>query len=499
MKFNKYLTAIAITAMALISCEEETTTIGGSLTSPNDNLKISSEEYNVLTSSFIPDSVYSYSDEWYLGEVKDPETNTIVKSAFMSQYNMMEETHLPALSQIRSLEGGEVIADSCAMLLFFDHSKTFGDTLAAMKLKVSELDRPVEDGVHYTNFDPKSAGYIREDGLKKYQTFTMANMNWSDSLRNAYSGMYFLRINLNDPYTAKDGTQYKNYGSYILSNYYKHPEYFKNSYAFIHNVCPGFYFETIDGQGLMASFDEVAMRVYYRYHVDTEDADSIYISYLGMNSTQEVLQTINVKNDKQALQQLTEDNNCTFLKTPAGIFTEVTLPVDEIKQTHANDSLLSASVAFNRLNNQESITDFTFDAPSQVLLIEKDSVDTFFENNRNYNNRYAFYAALSKNAYSFSSGSDISNLIVRMYNAKQEGLKTDPDWVAKHPNWNKAMLIPVNPITTSTTSSSSYYTSTTTSTPIAMAHEMGLKSTRLVRGTTANPIKIRVIYAKFND
>ena len=127
------------------------------------------------------------------------------------------------------------------------------------------------------------------------------------------------------------------------------------------------------------------------------------------------------------------------------------------------------------------------------MLIQKDSLDTFFEKNQNYNNKYAFYTTLYKNAYSFASSSDINNLIVKMYNDRLVGLKSDPNWVEKHPNWNKALLVPVSEITTVSSTSSS---STTT---IALANEMGLTTTRMKRGTTDSPIKLRVIYAKFNN
>jgi hypothetical protein len=173
------------------------------------------------------------------------------------------------------------------------------------------------------------------------------------------------------------------------------------------------------------------------------------------------------------------------------------LPVDEIKNAHTSDSLLSASVVFNRINN-DFLSDYSFKSPQRVMLIHKDSVNHFFENTRNYNNLYAFYTTLSKNAYSFSSSSDISNLLVRMYNAKQQGLKNDPAWVEKHPNWNKAMLIPVHALTASSTTTTTT-TSTTASAPIALTHEMSMTSTRLVKGTNENPIKLKVVYAKFND
>ena len=246
----------------------------------------------------------------------------------------------------------------------------------------------------------------------------------------------------------------------------------------------------------MAHFASAQLMVYYSFkEEDNEDSSSTVLhSFMSASSTDEVLQTITVKNDKAALKKLAETNQeYTFLKTPAGIFTEVTLPVDEIKSSHQNDSLLSVSVAFPRINNMEPVTQFTFDAPKKVLLIQKDSVKTFFENVENYNNKYAFYTSLSKNAYSFSSSSDINNLIVKMYNDRKAGLKQDPNWVEKHPDWNKALLMPVGEIKPATSSSSA------NATPIALIHEMGLTNTRIKRGTPSDPIKLRVIYAHFNN
>ena len=486
----KYLLAIAVFAMAFYSCDEGTGNIGMSLTSSNDNINVTTMEFDVLTSSFIPDSVYTYNNELYLGCVTDPETNTTVSSSFMMQFNMMEETHLGDKSNITCLEDGEIFADSCVIYLYFDTAKSFGDSTTAMKLKISELDHPVPDGVHYSSFDPVKAGFIRKDGLSMSHMYTSEDLTLKDSVRNTTDYYPHITIRLNQPYTDKNGVRYKNYGTYLLRNYYDHPDYFKNSYNFIHQMCPGFYVETTDGKGLMSNFTSAILAVFYTYVEDGE----LYTSYLMAASTDEVLQTITVKNDIPALRNLIEsDSECTYMKTPSAIFTEVTLPVDEIKSTHINDSLLSASVAFNRINNYEPLSKYTFSAPKKVLLLQKDSLKTFFENKMNYNNKYAFYTTLNKNAYSFSSSSDLNNLIVKMYNDRREGLKTDPNWVEKHPNWNKALLIPVGEYSILSSTSSS------TSTPIALMHEMGLTFTRMKRGTVKDPIKMRVIYAKFNN
>ena len=82
-----------------------------------------------------------------------------------------------------------------------------------------------------------------------------------------------------------------------------------------------------------------------------------------------------------------------------------------------------------------------------------------------------------------------------MANAKRNGMARDPEWTAKHPNWNKVMLVPVTLV--QTTASSSYYGSSTTTTGIR--HNMSLTSTRLVGGSNNahDPVMLNVVYSRF--
>lgn len=480
----KFLTAIAITAMAIVSCSVDTDTIGSSLTNETDKLEFSTRSFQAFSRSVLVDSVYARNYETYFGKVKDPETGTYVKTEFMAQFNMQEDVKLPSLSQMLSKdEEGKILADSCEIWLLFDKSSSYGDSLTPLKMNILELDRPMSDTyTYYSNYDPKAEGYIRDGGLKKSIAFSMNNLTYIDSIRNLSSYAELVRVSLSDPYTDKNGATYNNYGTYLLRNYYEHPEYFKNSYSFIHSVCPGFYFELGDGLGLMAKFKEMHLRTYFHYQSDT----TRYVSFLGSASTPEVLQTTKVTNDKEALRRLVNDESCTYLKSPSGIFTEVTLPVDEITQNHANDSLLTVSISFSRENSNVS-SPYLLNAPSTIMMLPTDSLRTFFEEEKSYDYNSSFVVTLSKNCYEFSN---ISNLITLMSKNKAKGLASDPDWVSKHLNWNKVLLVPVS-ITTSTTSSG-------TTVAAVISNQMGLVSTKLVGGPS-NPIEMKVIYAKFHE
>ena len=401
----------------------------------------------------------------------------------MAQFNMQEGLILPNVSDILSLDGeGRVIADSCDLWLTFDKSNCFGDSLASLKLNMLELDRPMDEKVtYYSNYDPKANGFIRKDGLKKSMLFTMINLTYSDSIRALKDYKDIVRIALNDPYTDKNGVTYRNYGTYLLRNFYEHPEYFKNSYAFIHSLCPGFYFELGDGLGLMAKIQEMQIRVYYRYKKNSETL----VSYLSSSSTPEVLQTTKITNDKEALRRLVSDESCTYLKSPSGIFTEVTMPVDEITQSHTNDSLLSVSIDFKRENSAIQ-QPYLLSAPKNIIMLPTDSLKTFFEEEKDYDYKSSYIASLSSsNCYSFSN---IGNLITLLSNNKAKGLASDPDWLSKHPNWNKVMLVPISVSQTGSSSSSI----------AVVANQMGLCSTKLVGGKDS-PIEVKVIYASFKN
>lgn len=481
----KLLAGVALATIAISSCEEETLNIGSSLTYEGDKVSATSTTFNVATRTIIADSVLSLSNKCYLGKVKDPETGANVTSDFSTQFNLYEHFYLPLEDSIVSRYDGKVAADSCDIILYLKNQFLPNDSLLAMKMNVKEMGTPAEEGIrYYSNFDPIAHGLIRTDGIDKSKMFTYANLADKDSLRKKSTYLNNICISLKEPYTDKAGNQYNNYGTYLLQSYYKHPEYFKNSYTFIHNVCPGFFFKITDGFGFHALVSDMGIRIYYRANHN----DSIYNSIFTLAGTKEVLQTTHVTNDMAAIRALADDNTCTYLKTPAGLFTEATLPVDEIRANHTTDSLVAAKLTLQRLNYNSS-DKRSLGIPSTLLMVEKDSLTNFFEKNSIPDGKQAFYAvyASSTNTYTFSN---ISNLITRLWENKQNGMNADPNWVAKHPNWNKVVLVPI-----------SLTVNSTTSTVTNCEHDMSLTSTRLVGGS-ANPnapVQINIVYAKFKQ
>lgn len=317
-----------------------------------------------------------------------------------------------------------MVADSCHIRLFY--TTYYGDSLATMNLTAHEMAKPMEENVkYYSNFDPMKEGLVRQDGMKINKTYTLADLSIDESERwDASTYTPNIKINLNKEYVDKDGVKYNNFGTYILRQYYKNPDNFRNSYNFIHNVCPGFYFEVNDGLGSMAYVTVSQLNVYFRYN-----NDSIYVGTSSFAGTEEVLQTTNIVNDDNAIKNLAEDNSCTYLKTPSGIFTEITLPVDDVKYGHENDTLNTAKLTLTRINNNNH-GEYSLEAPTTLLMIPKDSLYSFFENGDivDYQKSYVASYNSSYNNYVFNN---ISSLITYMYNIKKEGLAANPNWLSE--------------------------------------------------------------------
>ncbi len=473
---NWIMVGIALLTAAISSCSEDTSTLGYSLTSDVDRFTIETDTFDITTRSIAAGSVLSRNAYSYLGRIKDPETGTYIKCDYTMQFSLLESEVNSLFKSSESIfgrdENNQPIVDSCNVHILINTYQ--GDSLTAMKLALMELNKPMKstDAI-YTDYDPEAAGIVRTDvgAVRSEKVYSASDLTLSDSMRNVYrTGKYFayVKVPLNKEYIDKDGKKYNNYGTYIMRKYYENASYFKNFNSFIRNVCPGFYIKSTDGQGIIIEVAFTQLNIYYRYKSD----DVVYSASCSLNSTDEVLKATHISYDKTGIDKLVENDTCTYLKTPAGIYTEVTLPIDDIKKGHENDTITSAKVTFTRMRPRSDLSEVILEEPTQVLLIEKDSLKSFFEDNGTPDNMKAYLATYNSNqkTYSFNN---LSYMINRMYARKGQS-----------ENWNKAVLIPVE------------VQSNSSSTASGIANEMNVNSIRLVGGAANRhaPIRMSVIY-----
>lgn len=491
MKILRLLTVLVIAALTFAACDDTTEGIGGSITNKIDNINISDSAFNVTTKSIVAGAVLSRNNTGLIGKMKDPETGNYVKGDYMTQLSVLPTFSVDTLDYIKQANNGSIEADSCYLLVSYNAS--YGDTIAPMKVTAYEMTKPMaEDQEYYSDYD---AFNFKEGWVSENNQHWSSNYNLSNT-----SDVKNFKIYLNKEY-KKDGKTYKNYGSYILQTYEKHPEYFKTNFKFLHNVCPGFYIKNVGGTGNMAKIWNTELIFYWtRHKTINKDSTAVSIGYNRFDGTEEVLQLNKIENDTENLKKLAskDQEKCTYLKSPAGIFTEVTLPIEDIMKGHEKDTLNTATISFPRLNNKDEDNPYNFATPSTILMVQKDSLQSFFEKSKLADNRTSYTASYSstgtyKNAYTFQN---IANLVSAMYKNKGKG-----------ENWNKVVLVPVNVITT---------TQGYTTVISKINHDMSLASTRLIVGTddpdkdyttdkktgkkvASGPIRIKVIYSKFKE
>lgn len=478
----KYWASLALASFFLVSCDDTTDNIGSSLIDNVDKLHITTDTFTVSTRSIVADSVLSRNMTGYLGKVRDPETGAYLSSSFMTQFYSPENFSFPDKDSIQSRdELGEVMADSCDIRLYYNGF--YGDSLATMKMSVYELTKPVEEQkFFYSNFNPEKE-YINGNENKTNKVYTLVDLNVDEKTRYSKDYMPAIRISLD-----------KEYGTKILKAYYDNPNAFKNAYSFIHDVMPGFYFKSVGGLGSMAYISLSQLNVYFRHKTTTTASDgtkrdTIITSVGAFPGTEEVLQTTTVSNDKSTLQKLVSENSCTYLKSPAGIFTEMRIPVKDIVEkqyigedgktySHKNDTINSAKVVLTRINNAQD-SEYTLAIPQTLLILPKADMYSFFEKKKVADYKTSFLATYnsSTNTYTFNN---IGGLVKYLY---ENGDRTKADW-------DKVVIIPVK---------TTYNTTSTTKELIAVNHDMSLASTRLVGGPESKygDIKISVIYSKF--
>lgn len=466
---------------AFVSCDDDTGIIGGNTMPSEDGIRISQAVYPVLTRSVKADSVLATASDGYLGKVVDPETGAITTGDYLSQFYILEDYQLPEKERM-VVENGKVVADSVDLRLYV--TSYYGDSLNSMKLGVYELDTAnvmPANGVFYTNIDPQEYLNPLPSAVHKELAFAVKDLSLPDSTLNSSSTAKSIRVKLP-----------AEYGSFILNKYYENSNNFRNSYNFTHHVCPGFYFKVLSGSGTMITVDVTTLSIYFRYEQD----DSTYVGVQRMAATQEVLQNTHIENKNIDHLLLAEDY--TFIKSPAGIFTEVTLPVDDIyNEDHLNDTLNSAKIAFPRYNDA-SQSEYNLSIPQNLLMVKKSELYSFFEKGEVADGETSYLASFSSadNSYTFNN---IASLVSHLKNLRNTeagvtGHETAAErkakyaaWEAANPDWNKVMLVPVT---------ASYGTVNSSKVLMRVRNDLQLGSTRLLGNGN---IQLSVVYSRFKD
>ncbi|MGN1353343.1 MAG: DUF4270 domain-containing protein [Alloprevotella sp.] len=492
---RRLLSAIILTMTAMtafVACDDDTAAIGTGVMPGNDNVATSQSTYVINSRTIATDSVLANSNDSYLGCVIDPETRAKTTSNFLAQYYLLDNTRLPDRDKLVYEPNGDIRVDSCDVRVYI--KSYYGDSLQTMKLRVQELDtnKIVKEYIpYYSNLDAADF-YTTGKGATASMAYAVKDLTRPDSITE--NAGYYRSFIVRMP---------KEFGLRLMNKYYENPAFYSNAYQFIHHVCPGFYFETQGGVGSMIEVQTSTLNLYFPYHTTNEAGnDTIVDGLQRMAATSEVIQQTIIDNEIPA-EMLSTDNDYTYIKSPAGLFTELELPVSEVLAgEHYNDTINSATLTLSRYNNSTA-DEHNLPAPTDILMVRKANLYSFFEKNSLPNTADSFVATFNEsyNAYSFSN---ISRMITTIKQERDEGagvtlqddeptrLRKYAVWEQANPDWNKVVLVPIKTVYTTSTN----YYGQATKTLLSVKNQMGMYSTRL-KGGQNGLITMDVVYSRF--
>ncbi len=480
MKKSIIFLSVITTLISFAACDDNTDAIGSSVIPENDTISITTKTFEATTKSFVAkDSILANTNRVYLGRYTDPEANTILTSDFIAQFNCVENYGFPS-----NLAGDSIL--KIELKLFYD--SFYGDSLNTMQCEVYELDNTLQEGVpYYTNIDPQEF-YDKDKKPLASHTYCATDITIPDSMK------------LNDDYTPSVTiTLPKEIGNRFINKYFEVDENgdsigkanFANSEEFINNVFKGVYVKSTQGDGTVINISMARLNVHFQFYTigTSGKLDSLTNGIATFSSTREVLQANKFSNktsDEHSNDSFEEFINRqtehTYLKTPAGVFTEVTLPIKEI--TEDCDTLNSVKIAFTRYNDNSEYNK-PYSVPYRLLMVRKSDMYNFFLKNKVSDNKTSYISTFnsSNNEYTFNN---IAKLIKHCSSEYEQGTATDAAWEEKNPDWNKVMLIPVS---TSTDNMGNI---------ISVTHYLGLANTKL-KGGTKDKITVSVVTSSFEN
>lgn len=481
----KTLACSILAVLFLISCDSNTSTLGSSVIPESDDVLVDADSCFATSQSILaPDSILLRTTTSCIGKYTDPVTGAILEADYLTQINCVEGFSLPdsvyGIADFdfpdwfdKEMQG--VKPYYAELDLYFQ--RIFGDSTNALNIEVYLLDEIIDPETrYYANVDPTD---FYDETSEPIASVMISPIDYSvkDSLLQSDEYYHHISIGLPDSF-AQD----------LLNKYFSPngKDYFADATSFMENVCKGFYIKCTQGDGTLIYVDKTVLGINFKY---LEPGDSTVSSVMAeFSGNNEVMQINGFKNFNQDI--LLDDNTCTYLRTPFGVLTELSLPVDEMKK--GGDVMLnSASLSFYKINVEQPY--FKFGTPSRLMLIRKSEMQKFFERNNTVDNITSYATTFSSkyNTYTFSN---IAKLVELCFSEREEWLESQgyemdaagfAAYESAFPDWNKAVLIPVKAKLDSNNSIVGYIL------------DININQVKLLGGVQGDGIKIKTIYTSF--
>lgn len=421
---------MCLTGILMSSCEDDST-IGMSIQPEEDLLSVYHNHINVTTRSTISDSILSKADYLLFGRYSDnifgeiqaeymtqldartggiilPDTTIVTyNSATTGILNSLLEDIDSKFGKIERISNARDFTIDSTIYLMQYNSGFWGDSTAMQSVHVYELNKGMNQSKYYTNVSVQD--YCDQSIPLGEANYQIQNTR---EIRVPLSNDFGKRIA--DYYRKELGTTQADFNEYFKGVYVKH--------AF--------------NEGTILKVDVSGILIYYHYngdiHTTVDGKDTIVSSesiqakygvnplvtsfFLSGNKSVKRANAIHHIDWDDLVKKIQEaDSAQTYMYTPAGIYTEVTIPYETIMEEVKQNVQDTTKVMFNSIRlilHRKEIND-KYLYNGQILLIDKDSVESFFQNNRTPDGLSSFTCTIDgdKNYYAFNITRPTQNML----------------------------------------------------------------------------------------
>ena len=374
------------TLCTVAGCNDNTTTIGSSLTGQNVEIMIDSS-FQVTGHTVTVARIRPKTTQQLIGNIEIPAYGSLRTS------NVMQ--FLPSTALDTANFTSENV-DSLVLTLRYARGAFLGDSVAPMGISVYPLNEKFTAAADTISSGFNPAGYYDSNRLLASKIYNASTFNGTTAEQTAT----YRDINLNlDPKG--------DLGKKLYKAFEEHPEYYANGRTFAEHVFPGLYFDTSYGNGRMTLISITSMSMYLRkIYIPTDSItpdtlDAVHTYYMV---TPEVVSNNNLTyhmSDK--LKDLIAAGH-SLMVAPAAAEVELTFPIKDIiaaYKAHSNAvtvvNSLTLEIPADSIENGQGVT-----PPPYALLVLKKDRDSFFANNKLTDNVTSFYAIYSATTGSYS-------------------------------------------------------------------------------------------------
>lgn len=473
-------------AFFFVACDDTTDFLGASVVSGADYIKASVSTFYPMSSTVKSDTIYTRSSTAYLGRYTHPNFGSF-ESSFMTQFNVAEDYQIPGFSAFVPDNGAaglleEVNDRSITPERFYMaglYTGYFGDSTAVGSVNVYRLDKDLynSDEIYYSNVNPDD--FYKSSDLLGSASYSPVDLSISEE--NREDNYQYMIVQL--PVSV---------GKEIIQLYQKCR---KNGLVFRNEFLKefkGIYAKQVQGDGFLLYLDQVRLSFQMKeYALDetgkprqtVDGRDSTFHTVFSFSTTKEIVQVNKFKDNTP--ESLLEQDTCTYLKSPAGLYTQVRIPLKAITDSiiAKGDTLSGISISFQIDSLKNDISGIN---PPEYLMMIRDTATVqgifrnyqkdFFADNQLPDNITSFVSSLSLGTYDFSDVRRLLTTAIEEYG----GVENVPEYL-------NVLLMPIN-ITFDG------------STPIAVNNLFKPSYAKLLGGMKEperNPLKMKVYYSTF--